>query len=144
MVQRRTKRNAGIKKVDPLPFSSSSPYRKSNLFATITQNKIKNWKTPTIPLYEKLQHAVIDEELVGYCKQAESVSLFDRKFISFNSDVDECSINNGGCDQKCVNHRGSFECVCESGFKQIGAKCQGRGNFEIKIRWIWMLQHLQI
>ena len=31
------------------------------------------------------------------------------------SDVDECLIDNGGCDQTCNNTDGSFECSCEEG-----------------------------
>ena len=30
-------------------------------------------------------------------------------------DVDECSIDNGGCDDLCVNEDGSFHCECPSG-----------------------------
>lgn len=32
-------------------------------------------------------------------------------------DVDECSVNNGGCAFKCVNLPGSYECVCQDGSK---------------------------
>ena len=28
------------------------------------------------------------------------------------SDVDECGVSNGGCDQDCVNTIGSFFCEC--------------------------------
>lgn len=30
-------------------------------------------------------------------------------------DMDECSVNNGSCEQGCVNTRGSYECVCPPG-----------------------------
>ena len=33
------------------------------------------------------------------------------------SDIDECGLSNGGCNQKCNNTHGSFECACEKGFK---------------------------
>ena len=33
------------------------------------------------------------------------------------SDKDECRINNGGCNQTCINTRGSYHCLCKSGFK---------------------------
>ncbi|GAB0094394.1 sushi, von Willebrand factor type A, EGF and pentraxin domain-containing protein 1 [Sergentomyia squamirostris] len=32
-------------------------------------------------------------------------------------DVNECVKNNGGCDQKCVNSPGSFQCACNSGYE---------------------------
>ncbi|KAL5011755.1 hypothetical protein ScPMuIL_010306 [Solemya velum] len=32
------------------------------------------------------------------------------------TDIDECSINNGGCDQKCLNFVGGFKCECDSGY----------------------------
>ncbi|XP_053387247.1 uncharacterized protein LOC123541978 [Mercenaria mercenaria] len=32
-------------------------------------------------------------------------------------DIDECEVNNGGCDQNCTNTDGSFECTCKSGYR---------------------------
>ena len=32
-------------------------------------------------------------------------------------DVNECLKNNGGCDQKCLNNAGSFNCMCIQGWE---------------------------
>lgn len=32
-------------------------------------------------------------------------------------DVNECSVNNGGCDQKCVNIGGDYHCNCNVGYE---------------------------
>ena len=31
-------------------------------------------------------------------------------------DINECSTNNGGCNQTCTNTNGSYECSCNVGF----------------------------
>ncbi len=43
-------------------------------------------------------------------------------------DHDECSANNGGCDQQCVNLLGSFQCQCDPGFtlQRDGRSCADR------------------
>ena len=33
-------------------------------------------------------------------------------------DIDECASSRGGCDHRCHNTPGSFECRCRKGFKQ--------------------------
>lgn len=49
-------------------------------------------------------------------------------------DVDECSMNNGSCDQGCVNTKGSYECVCPPGRrlhwnrKDCVGECRGVGR----------------
>ena len=35
-------------------------------------------------------------------------------------DVDECSVNNGGCNQTCFNNQGSFTCGCNDGYQLMG------------------------
>ena len=35
---------------------------------------------------------------------------------SFHEDIDECDLDNGGCDQICTNAEGSFKCSCEPGY----------------------------
>ena len=34
-------------------------------------------------------------------------------------DIDECAINNGGCDQTCTNFKGSYLCSCENGYEPV-------------------------
>ena len=50
------------------------------------------------------------------------VSLVD----IFATDIDECLVNNGGCDHDCLNRDGSFECFCGDGYSLIGVStCSG-------------------
>lgn len=46
-------------------------------------------------------------------------------------DIDECRLNNGGCDHICRNTVGSFECSCKKGYKLLinERNCQGE--------WTW-------
>lgn len=32
-------------------------------------------------------------------------------------DINECTVSNGGCDQKCLNTAGDFSCSCNSGYQ---------------------------
>ena len=47
--------------------------------------------------------------------------------LGSHADVDECAINNGGCDHYCNNTMGSFECNCMTGFSLAvdGSSCTG-------------------
>lgn len=33
------------------------------------------------------------------------------------ADVDECASDDGGCEYRCINNYGSYECVCPTGYK---------------------------
>ncbi|XP_063243609.1 sushi, von Willebrand factor type A, EGF and pentraxin domain-containing protein 1 isoform X2 [Bacillus rossius redtenbacheri] len=33
------------------------------------------------------------------------------------NDINECAVNNGGCDQKCINSPGNFSCTCNIGYE---------------------------
>ena len=50
-------------------------------------------------------------------------------------DVNECALNNGGCDQVCTNTPGSYQCSCNSGYSKIGPKCTGMLIYRV-IRYI--------
>ena len=43
------------------------------------------------------------------------------------TDVNECNTNNGGCEQYCLNTRGSHYCSCRPGYSlnDAGRECEG-------------------
>ena len=36
-------------------------------------------------------------------------------FVCF-ADIDECDVDAGGCDTRCLNTPGSFMCACDTGY----------------------------
>ena len=52
-------------------------------------------------------------------------------------DVDECTINNGGCEQLCSNTIGSFICTCGSGYQldENGINCNGEIQTAFDQHW---------
>ena len=48
--------------------------------------------------------------------------------ILFLSDINECSISNGGCSHSCHNSAGSFTCSCPSGLELDPEKRSCRGE----------------
>ena len=50
-----------------------------------------------------------------------------RVFITFFSDIDECSTERNPCDEnaECSNTVGSYSCACKAGFTGNGTTCQG-------------------
>jgi len=44
------------------------------------------------------------------------------------ADVDECAVHNGWCTEHstCKNTPGSYDCVCDDGYKARGSKCIGQ------------------
>ncbi|XP_012781774.2 growth arrest-specific protein 6 [Ochotona princeps] len=86
-----------------------SPYTKSPDFITCVQN-LPDQCTPN-PCEKMGTQAC--QDLMGtffcLCRAGWGGRLCD-------SDVDECSQNNGGCSQVCHNQPGSFHCACHSGF----------------------------
>ena len=51
-------------------------------------------------------------------------------FFIYLKDIDECAVNNGGCDQNCTNTEGSFYCSCQMGYNlnEDGRTCDGENG----------------
>ena len=52
--------------------------------------------------------------------------------ISSLSDIDECALDNGGCDHTCINDQGSYECTCNEGYllnTEDGTTCTGGAEY---------------
>ena len=57
--------------------------------------------------------------------------LVNSFFALLPADINECDINNGGCEHICTNVIYSFECSCHLGYNltEDGFACNGRpGN----------------
>ena len=53
-----------------------------------------------------------------------------------STDINECSITNGGCEHSCTNTIGSFICSCDTGYQmdENGLDCNGESLFNKKPR----------
>ena len=44
------------------------------------------------------------------------------------TDIDECTSGTATCmdNSGCVNHDGSYACICDSGYDYVNGKCAGK------------------
>ena len=67
--------------------------------------------------------------------QLYSVMVSGLNFIGYScsyfSDINECDIDNGGCEHNCTNVIYTFECSCQLGYNltEDGFNCNGRPAF---------------
>ena len=47
-----------------------------------------------------------------------------------SADIDECTTDNGGCEQSCLNNNGSYSCTCSNGYGLVSNQknCSGKHN----------------
>ena len=48
-------------------------------------------------------------------------------------DIDECAINNGGCEQICSNTDGGYYCMCQTGYFVDNTNCTGQLTIALTI-----------
>ena len=83
---------------------------KKNSFKNI---KVQNVTLPGCSTFNCSQICTLDSNSYPTCKCRNGYSLSsDNKTCS---DINECSINNGGCSDTCTNLEGSFSCSCPIG-----------------------------
>ena len=85
---------------------------------------IKSWSTISMKGLQQL----LPESFLTREKAVKMMEIESAKNVSgvTLSDRNECSDNNGGCEQICTNSVGSFTCSCREGFQQSGIyACSG-------------------
>ena len=63
------------------------------------------------------------EQQDGYMEQDKNQQVY---FLYL--DINECDVNNGRCNQICINKPGSRECKCNNGYKLVSDKETCSGN----------------
>lgn len=60
----------------------------------------------------------ICQGLVQFCRQFLELGIFIAVVTPsiYSLDIDECSMENGGCDQHCHNIEGEYYCSCDEGY----------------------------
>lgn len=76
---------------------------------------------------------LVSEPRRGSCCPSPTSSPF------FPADIDECSINRGGCKFGCINTPGSYQCTCPAGCKLHWNKKDCIGMSGQDTRWLGML-----
>ncbi|KAK6627095.1 hypothetical protein RUM44_009572 [Polyplax serrata] len=56
-------------------------------------------------------------------RERERENDLGKPFEENGPDVNECEVNNGGCNGKCVNTIGSRKCICGPGFRLVEGTC---------------------
>ena len=48
--------------------------------------------------------------------------------LNITLDINECDIDDGGCDHNCINTQGSYQCQCRDGFYFAGNETTCTGD----------------
>lgn len=78
-----------------------------------------------LPLEARYVRLLIMEYVNAPCMRFELMGCSRQDCI----DINECHVNNGGCDQRCFNSPGSYNCLCNAGYELYTKN--GTSNFFI-------------
>lgn len=62
---------------------------------------------------------------------------FSSSYLPCVTDIDECTIENGGCDFHCTNSEGSYTCSCGQGYALTPDQRTCTGKERITWRRLW-------
>ena len=54
---------------------------------------------------------------IGVVEEHNKYSPILQSFLHRITDIDECAVDNGGCDHDCTNTPGSHMCQCDAGYE---------------------------
>ena len=54
---------------------------------------------------------------IGVVEEHKKYSSIPQSFLHQITDIDECAVDNGGCDHNCTNTPGSHMCQCDPGYE---------------------------
>ena len=80
------------------------------------QSSHMHWLSNTLQGYKNGYINWVSERASEWASKGIVFALSSSEYRSF-VDIDECSINRGGCKYGCVNMLGSYECTCPPGYK---------------------------
>lgn len=69
----------------------------------------------TIGSYKCINEIGADQPFIEEIKTCNSGYTFNTT-TGYCEDINECSINNGGCHHRCINTVGNFDCICKAGY----------------------------
>ena len=114
-----------------------SPFLKSTLVfvklksqqANLLRNKWHFWSSLMWLFWVKIIYFVVPP-----------LNCFSFSWFNFFTDIDECSVGTNNChaNAACLNTKGSFDCVCNIGYKGDGVDCISK----LSQRWKQRLSNL--
>ena len=90
----------------------------------------------------QLDHFIVLVTLVSFYLQMDTPAMVHSLNINgchincILTDVNECTSNNGGCPQQCVNTNGGFRCECFPGYSGDGISCTSTFLYLPIIDWL--------
>ena len=88
----------------------------------------------------KLLFKVCDYLLHPFDYEKFSIHFWCKMAHNQHSDINECSMDENSCTDKCINNIGSYTCDCPSGevLSSDGVTCVGGLALQVLCSWVYM------